>query len=68
VLRRGGGGCSLSFHVHPGSYDTASLIEVIGALRRFLGGEKATLIWDGLASHRSKAMRSSLQGPETLYL
>jgi transposase len=56
----GGGGCSLSFHVHPGSYDTASLIEVIRGLRRFLGGEKATLLWDGLPAHRSKAMAAFL--------
>jgi transposase len=26
-------------------------------LRRFLGGEKATLLWDGLPAHRSTAMR-----------
>jgi transposase len=25
-------------------------------MRRFLGGEKATLLWDGLPSHRSTAM------------
>ncbi len=43
-----GGGAQLAFHVHAGSYDTNSLIEVLGALRRFLGGEKATLLWDGL--------------------
>jgi hypothetical protein len=29
---------------------------VLGELRRFLGGEKATLLWDGLPSHRSTAM------------
>jgi DDE superfamily endonuclease/Winged helix-turn helix len=27
-----------------------------GELRRFVGGEKATLLWDGLPSHRSTAM------------
>jgi transposase len=56
----GGGGASLCFHVHPGSYDTDSLIEVIGQLRGFLGGEKATLLWDGLPAHRSKAMAAFL--------
>jgi len=40
----GGGGASLCFHVHPGGYDTDSLIGVIGQLRGFLGGEKATLL------------------------
>jgi transposase len=29
----GGGGASVAFYVHPGSYDTDSLIEVIGQLR-----------------------------------
>ena len=57
----GGGGCSVCFHVRPGSYDTASLIEVIGELRRFLAGEKATLLWDGLPTHRSKAMAAFLE-------
>jgi hypothetical protein len=46
----GGGGAQLAFHVTPGSYDTDRLIEVLEGLRRFLGGEKATLLWDGLPS------------------
>jgi transposase len=29
-------------------------------LRRTLGGEKATLLWDGLPAHRSKTMRAWL--------
>jgi hypothetical protein len=52
-----GGGAQLAFHITPGNYDTDRLIEVLGELRRFLGGEKATLLWDGLPSHRSNAMR-----------
>ncbi len=52
-----GGGSQLCFHVTPGNYDTDRLIEVLGELRRFLGGEKATLLWDGLPAHRSHAMR-----------
>jgi transposase len=55
-----GGGCQLAFHVQPGSYDTERLIGVLGELRRFLGGQKATLLWDGLPAHRSKAMRAWL--------
>jgi hypothetical protein len=55
-----GGGASVCFHIHPGNYDTATLIEVITQLRVFLGGEKATLLWDGLACHRSRAMRAFL--------
>jgi transposase len=55
-----GGGAQLAFHVHAGNYDTDSLIEVLGELRRFLAGEKATLLWDGLPAHRSTAMRAWL--------
>jgi hypothetical protein len=50
----------LCFHIQPGHYDTDSLIGVLGELRRFLGGEKATLLWDGLPAHRSRAMRAWL--------
>jgi DDE superfamily endonuclease len=56
----GGGGAQLCLHVHPGNYDTDTLIEVLGELRRFLGGEKATLLWDGLPAHCSTAMRAWL--------
>jgi transposase len=55
-----GGGAQLAFHVTVGNYDTDTLIEVLGELRRFLGGEKATLLWDGLPAHRSRAMRAWL--------
>ena len=43
----GGGGAQLCFHVTAGNYDTDTLIEVLGELRRFLGGEQATLLWTG---------------------
>jgi hypothetical protein len=55
-----GGGAQLCFHVQAGSYDTDALIEVLGQLQSFLGGEKATLLWDGLSAHRSTAMRAWL--------
>jgi DDE superfamily endonuclease len=55
-----GGGAQLCFHITAGNYDTDRLIEVLGELRRFLGGEKATLLWDGRPSHRSRAMRAWL--------
>jgi transposase len=51
-----GGGAQLAFHITAGNYDTDTLIQVLGELRRFLGGERATLLWDGLPAHRSKAM------------
>ena len=56
----GGGGAQLAFHVTAGNYDTDTLLEVLRELRRFLGGEKATLLWDGLPAHRSRAMRAWL--------
>ena len=55
-----GGGAQLCFHVTAGNYDTDTLIQVLGELRKFLGGEKATLLWDGLPAHRSRAMRAWL--------
>jgi DDE superfamily endonuclease len=56
-----GGGAQLAFHVQAGNYDTDSLNGVLGQLRKFLGGEKATLLWDGLPAHRSRAMRAWLR-------
>jgi transposase len=53
-------GPQLAFHVRAGNYDTDTLIKVLDQLRRFLGGEKATLLWDGLPAHRSRAMRAWL--------
>jgi hypothetical protein len=35
----GGGGAQLAFHLQPGNYDTDSLIQVLGELRRFLGAD-----------------------------
>jgi transposase len=55
-----GGGASLAFHHQVDAYDTDSLIQALGELRRFLGGQKATLVWDGLPAHRSKAMAAWL--------
>ncbi len=54
----GGGGAQLCFHVQAGNDDTDTLIGVLGELRAFLGGQKATLLWDGLAAHRSNKMRA----------
>ena len=56
-----GGGAQLAFHVTAGNDNTDTLIDVLGQLRRFLGGEKATLLWDGLPAHRSRAMRAWLR-------
>jgi hypothetical protein len=56
-----GGGAALAFQHHPDAYDTDSLIQALGELRGFLGGQKATLLWDGLPAHRSNAMRAWLR-------
>ena len=55
-----GGGAALAFHHQVGAYDTETLIGALDELRRFLGGQKATLVWDGLPAHRSLAMRAWL--------
>ncbi len=56
-----GGGAQLAFHHQPGAYNTDTLIAALDQLRGFLGGQKATLLWDGLPAHRSKAMRAWLR-------
>jgi transposase len=56
-----GGGAALAFHHQVGAYDTQTLIGALEGLRRFLGGQKATLVWDGLPAHRSLAMAAWLR-------
>jgi transposase len=56
-----GGGAQLAFHHQQGAYDTDTLIGALEGLRRFLGGQKATLLWDGLPAHRSKVMSAWLR-------
>jgi hypothetical protein len=56
-----GGGAQLAFHHQLGAYDTDTLIGALEGLRRFLGGQKATLVWDGLPAHRSQAMGAWLR-------
>ena len=53
-----GGGARLAFHHQVGAYATDTLIGALEELRGFLGGQKATLVWDGLPAHRSKVMRA----------
>ena len=43
-----GGGASLAFYYQPGAYNTQTLIGALDQLRRALGGEKPTLLWDGM--------------------
>jgi transposase len=56
-----GGGAALAFHHQVDAYNTQTLIGALGELRRFLGGQKATLLWDGLPAHRSLAMGAWLR-------
>lgn len=56
-----GGGAAVAFHHQVGAYDTTTLIGALGELRQFLGGQKATLVWDGLPAHRSKLMHTWLR-------
>lgn len=46
------------FQIRNGAYNTDSLIQYLTDLRKHLRGQPVTLIWDGLPSHRSKAMKA----------
>jgi hypothetical protein len=52
---------SLVFGMKAGSYNEDSLMEFLTELHRHLDGDKVTLIWDGLPSHRSRAMQSFIK-------
>jgi transposase len=57
------GACArLAVHLQPGSYNDQLLCGVLAQLRRFLDGQKVTLLGDGLPSHRSRAMQAFLRG------
>jgi hypothetical protein len=56
-----GGGAALAFHHQVDAYNSDTLIGALAQLRRFLAGQKATLLWDGLPAHRSLAMRTWLR-------
>ena len=51
----------LVFAMRPGACNEESLIEFLTGLRDELVGAKCRLLWDGLPSHRSKAMRAFLE-------
>ena len=56
AYRYDGSDAALVFETRPGAYNTESLIEFLTAFHAHFAGEKVTLIWDGLPSHRSKVM------------
>jgi len=44
--------------MQPGSYNEESIMKFLLELHRHLNDDKITLIWDGLPSHRSRAMQA----------
>jgi len=56
AFRSDGTEAALVFQFKAGAYNTESLIEFLRELHGHFPGEKVTVIWDGLPSHRSKAM------------
>jgi len=50
----------LLVHTVAGAYNDELLADVLLDLRRHLRGAKATLLWDGLPSHRSRFMQHFL--------
>ncbi|MEU6946559.1 transposase, partial [Streptomyces sp. NPDC046316] len=61
-------GARLCFHLKPGSYDTAGLIEVLEQMKVFYRGENVVLVWDGLSAHWSRAMRAWVADQDWLEL
>ncbi len=57
-FRPDGSDAALVFGMQPGSYNDHSIIEFLVELHCHLDGDKITLIWDGLPSHRSRTMRA----------
>jgi transposase len=51
----------LVFAMRAGAYNEDSLIEFLGELHEELNGDKCTIIWDGLPSHRSKKMKAYIK-------
>jgi transposase len=49
---------ALVFQLKDGTYNTDTLIEFLTDLHDQLNGEKIIVIWDGLPSHRSRAMKA----------
>jgi len=64
-FRADGRDASLVFGMQPGAYNDESLMEFLTELHRHLDGDKVTLIWDGLSSHRSRAMQAFLKKQRT---
>jgi transposase len=55
-----GSEAKVMFSARPKTYNDTSLITFIRQLRRQFNGDKVTLIWDGVPSHRGRKMRAIL--------
>jgi transposase len=51
----------LYFQTRPGAYNDVGLISFLEELRRHFRGQRVLLLWDGLMSHRSRAMIAYLE-------
>jgi len=60
-FRPDGTEASLVFGMQPGAYNDESIMEFLTELHRHLDGDKVTLVWDGLPSHRSRSMRAFIK-------
>jgi hypothetical protein len=60
-FRPDGTEAALVFAMQPGSYNDHTIMEFLLELHRHLDGDKVTLIWDGLPSHRSRAMQAFIK-------
>jgi transposase len=58
AYRRDRSQAAMVFQIKAGAYNTDSLIEFLAEFHTHFAGEKITLIWDGLPSHRSTAMKA----------
>ncbi|MGA2931897.1 MAG: transposase, partial [Acidimicrobiales bacterium] len=47
--------------MQPGSYNDHSIMEFLIELHHHLDGDRVTLIWDGLPSHRSRPMQAFIK-------
>ncbi|MBM3789586.1 MAG: hypothetical protein FJW35_04445 [Acidobacteria bacterium] len=62
VFRWDGRRSRLIFQTRAGAYNTESPIAFLRDLKRHPRRSKAILIWDGLPSHKSRAMSDFLNG------
>jgi len=62
AYRPDGTEAALVFQFKSGAYNDVSLIEFLEEFHNHFAGEKITLIWDGLPSHRSRRMLDWIAG------